>query len=303
MGFNRKTFVIPDGTVFEERTLVTNADVIVADKSYLDYGIITDKRVFVGEKVVINGRISAVDDIRIDMWSAVMGDVIGENSVYLGDKVKVSGKVSVGRDFDVGDKVTIEKGFNAKGWINIRNPIPLVIYIFVYLIEMLRQGKSKEVEKVLNELEKSDEKDFLISDCFLFIPRNSYITSQDVKITGSCIVGKKCKITGNYFVSGSVYIGAETEFYGAVRSTGNIKIGRKTTVYGDVECKEELVVEDSAQILGDVKSNSIEMFHNAIITGLLKAENGVKFKTQESDMMKEKLMRFNMKVDDVDNVI
>jgi predicted acyltransferase (DUF342 family) len=304
MKFDKKTFVIPDNTSFEEHVIVTKGDAIIADRTFLDYGIITDKRIFVGERVKINGVLSAEDDVRIDMWSEVAGDVLSSSNVYLADKVKVLGKVSVGRDFDVGDNVTIEKGFEAKGWINIRSPIPLVIYIFIYILELLRQGRSKEVDGILGELESSKgENYFMISDNFFFLPRYSIVAQDRVKIAGSCRFGNKCRIAGNFYVAGNVKIGCETELYGALKANGNIEIAKKAIVHGDLDCKGALKLGPLVQILGNVTCDSVQLFRNAIIQGTLKAQNGARFRTAYDEIMKEKVERFQFGVDSTENIL
>lgn len=301
--FDKKTFVVPDKTVFEEHNIVVNGDVVVSDRSNLEYGIITDKRVFIGERVNAEGGISARDDIRIDMFSVINGDIDGRKDIYLGEKVNVFGKVFVGRDLDVGDDVRIEKGFEAKGWINIRNPIPIVIYIFIYLLEMLRQGKSKEVEKILKELEKEDDELFFISDDFLFVPKNSFVGVYETRMKGNVRIGNHCSLIGNYFVSGDIKIGNETEIYGGLNSEGNILLGEKSVVNGDVECKGKLIVGDGCQVFGDVVCKKVEMFRSALINGTINAENGVRFKTVEDENMREKVEKFNLGVDDIENVL
>lgn len=304
MPFDKKTLIIPDSTIFEEHNIVTKSDVIISDRTNLEYGIITDTRVFIGERVNTNGSISAKDDIRIDMFSAVNGDIKGEKDIYLGEKVRVFGKVGVGRDLDVGDDVKIEKGFEARGWINIRNPIPIVMYLFIYLMELLMQGKSKEVDRILKELEKDvGDEMFLISKDFLFVPKNSFIGVQETRINGSVRIGNRCRILGNHFVSGDVQIGNETEIYGKIKAEGDVMIGEKSIVNGDVECKGNLVIEDSCQVLGDVTCKKVEMFRSALINGTIKAENGIRFKTPEDENMKEKLERFNIGVDVIENIM
>ncbi len=300
--FDKKTFVIPDETVFEEHNIVVNGDVVISDRANLEYGIITDKRVFIGENVSTNGNITAKDDIRIDMFSVVNGDIDGKKDIYLGEKVKVFGKVFVGRDLDVGDDVKIEKGFEARGWINIRNPIPIMIYIFIYLLELLRQGKSKEVEKILKEIEKEDEM-FFVSDDFLFVPKNSSIGVYESRIKGNVRIGDHCSLIGNYFVSGDIKIGNETEIYGGLKVENNVILGEKSIVNGNVECKGKLIIGDGCQVFGDVVCKRLAMFRSALINGTIKAENGVSFKTVEDENMREKVERFNLGVDDVESVL
>lgn len=304
MKFDRKAFVVPDNTNFEEHVIVTKGDAIIADRAFLDYGIITDKRIFVGARVKINGPLNAKDDLRIDMWSEINNDISSERDVYLADKVKVSGKVSIGRDFDVGDNVSIEKGFEAKGWINIRNPIPLVIYIFIYILELLRQGRSKEVDAILDELESSKgEEYFMISDEFFFIPKDSIVAHDRVKILGSCRVGNKCRITGNFYVTGDVKIGAETELYGSLKASGSVEANKKVVIHGDLECKGKLKLGEAVQLLGNVTCESAELFRSAIIQGTLKAQNGVKFRTPYDEVLKEKVERFNLGVDSTEGIL
>jgi len=75
MVFDRRTFVIPDKTKFEERTIVTKGDVIIADRCLIRFGIKTDGRIFVGEHVIIDGNLESTKDIRIDIFSSIGGDV------------------------------------------------------------------------------------------------------------------------------------------------------------------------------------------------------------------------------------
>ncbi len=302
MPFDKKTLIIPDSTIFEEHNILVNGDVVISDRAKLEYGIITDKRVFIGENVSTNGNITAKDDIRIDMFSLVNGDIDGKKDIYLGEKVTIFGKVFVGRDLDVGDDVKIEKGFEARGWINIRNPIPIMIYIFVYLLELLRQGKSKEVEKILREIEKEDEM-FFVSDDFLFVPKNSFVGVYESRIKGNVRIGDHCSLIGNYFVSGDIKIGNETEIYGGLKTENNVILGEKSIVNGDVECGGKIVLRDGCQVFGDVVCKRLEMFRSALINGTINAENGVHFKTHEDENMREKVERFNIGVDDVESVL
>jgi predicted acyltransferase (DUF342 family) len=142
MVFDRKTLVIPGKTQFEEKIISSVGDVVIGDRSLVHFGIKTNGRIFVGEYVITDGDLSAKNDVRIDIFSSIGGDISSGGNVYLGEKVKVAGKLSLAGDLDVGDNVEIESGFEAKGWINIRSPIPTVIYIFIYLLQLLKMGHS-----------------------------------------------------------------------------------------------------------------------------------------------------------------
>ena len=133
MVFDKETLVIPDETVYENNHMHVPGDIILDDRTNVEYNLETDKRIFIGEWVKVNGDMTAEDDIRIDRFSEVQGDIVGGKDIYLGQRVKIAGKLVVGKDLDVGEDVSIEKGFDAKGWINIRNPIPMLIYFIIYL--------------------------------------------------------------------------------------------------------------------------------------------------------------------------
>ena len=149
MAFDRKTLVIPDKTRFEEQIISTAGDVVIGDRSLLQFSIDTDGRIFIGEHVITGGNLKATKDVRIDIFSSIGGDIQSGGNVYLGEKVKVKGKLSLNGDLDVGDSVEIESGFEAKGWINIRSPIQTVIYIFIYMLQLLKMGHSEEIELLL----------------------------------------------------------------------------------------------------------------------------------------------------------
>ncbi|MHA1479659.1 MAG: acyltransferase, partial [Promethearchaeota archaeon] len=182
MVFNRRTLVIPDKTKFEERTIVTKGDVIIGDRCLLQFGIKTDGRIFIGEHVIIDGNLESNKDIRIDIFSSIGGNVKSGGNTYLGEKVKVNGKLSLRGDLDVADSVDIVNGFEAKGWINIRSPIPMVIYIFIYLTQLLKLGHSEEIDRLLEEMEENDGDTIPISEIFLFIPNSSIIGIQKSEV-------------------------------------------------------------------------------------------------------------------------
>ncbi|NPB56763.1 hypothetical protein, partial [Shigella sonnei] len=71
---------------------------------------------------------------------------------YLGERVSVTGRLVVGGDLDIGDDVDIEEGFEANGWIVIRNPMPTVVFLMIYLTHLLRLGESDEAESLVEEL-------------------------------------------------------------------------------------------------------------------------------------------------------
>src|SRR5512136_1481424 len=225
MTFDRRTLVIPDKTNFEEQVITTKGDVVIGDRSLVRFGVNTDGRIFVGEHAIIDGNLKSIHDVRVDIFSTIGGDIQSGGNVYIGEKTKIKGTLSLKGDLDVGDSVEIEKGFEAKGWINIRNPIPVVIYIFVYLMQLLKMGRSEEIERILEEFEQNDGGTIPISESFLFLPNGSIISVSTSKIEGSLQIGKDCKLLGNYDIKGNISIDEKSEIFGSLKAIGNVYIG------------------------------------------------------------------------------
>ncbi|PKK85234.1 MAG: acyltransferase [Thermoplasmata archaeon HGW-Thermoplasmata-1] len=306
MVFDKKTLVFPDETRFEEHTILTNGDFIISDRVSLQFGISTNGRVFAGERVKMNGNVTAGGDVRVDMFSTIRGDVDAEGNVYLGEGTRIGGKLSLRGDLDVGDDVQIEKGFEAKGWINIRNPIPFVIYIFLYLLELLRLGQSDEVQRILDEMdtmENEEDAAIAVSDVFTFVPADTTIGLQESIVHGNMRIGSGCRILGNYNVKGSVYVGKGSRIYGALRSSDEMVINDEVEIQGSVGAGGEIRLGAGCKILGNLSGKSIQMFQNAMVEGTINAEEGIRFCTEKSEEMKEKVERFENDVAMVEDVM
>jgi len=287
-----KNLMIPDGTVFEERAIVTKGqtDVIVGDHAQLHYGVITQGRMFMGSRAIVTGNVEVGDDIRIDSWSSIDGDVSGGRDVHLGERVGIDGCLSVGRDLDVGDDVQLKGGFEAHGWINIRDPVPLVIYLFIYLIDLLGMGRGKEVEEILLELEEEDE-DILVGNDFLLIPANAVVGLEHSTIPGGGAVGEDCKLLGNYSIGGPLTIGVDTSVYGTVRVTGDATLGPGSLIYGDLWSDGNVSLGEGARVEGEVKAQGVEMYRSTVIKGEIRA-SWVRIHPSETRVAIEKLEQY-----------
>jgi len=302
MTFDRKTLVIPEGTKFAERMITVDGDVVVADRSMLQLGVKTNGRIFIGEHVIIDGNLNSMDDVRIDIFSNVGGDISSDGNVYIGEKVKIKGKLSLKGDLDVGDSVDIEKGFEAKGWINIRSPIPTVIYIFIYLLQLLKMGHSEEIERLLEELEENNGEPIPISEKFLFIPNSSIIGIQKSQVDYNLRIEKKCKILGNYDVKGDVYIDDDSHVFGSIKTTGDLFCGKKTKIQGNINSSGSVNLSEDAVVVGDITADNIFLSKKATVGGKLLAKNGISFIDETKEKVNEKIRRFETDADVVDEV-
>jgi predicted acyltransferase (DUF342 family) len=302
MTFDRKTMVIPDRTRFEEQVIITKGDVVVGDRSLLRFGVNTEGRIFVGEHAIIDGNLDATNDLRVDIFSLIGGNIQSGGNVYLGEKTKVKGKLSLKGDLDVGDSVNIEKGFEAKGWINIRSPVPIVIYIFVYLMQLLKMGRSEEIERILEELEQNEGDTIPISESFLFIPNSSIISISNSKVEGSLYIGKECKLLGNYDVKGNISVEEKSEILGTLKATGNIFCEKKVKIHGNISSTGTVNITDQAHIIGNVTGEEIFLSKTATVQGKLLGKKGISFLDERQEQTTEKVKRFESNIDMVEEV-
>lgn len=302
MTFDRMTLIIPDNTKFDECNIITKGDVVIGNRCLLQFGIKTDGRIFIGEHVKIEGDLVANGDVRVDIFSSIAGNVRSEKNIYLGEKVNVKGKLSLKGDLDVGESVEISQGFEARGWINIRSPIPVVIYIFIYLLQLLKMGHSEEIEKILKELEKNSESKIAISEIFLFIPDNTTIGILKSKVDYNISLGKKSILRGNFDVKGNVTIESDSVVHGSISSIGDFYCGKNTVINGNIVSNNNVRIEEKSSIAGDISGKKIFLSKTASINGELFAKEGVSFISPSKIKMDEKVKRFETEANIIDEV-
>ena len=232
-----KNLLVPDNTRIDAKKIIVDGDVIVGNHSSIEYGIRGDT-VIMGEGVTVSGDVVASSDVRIDMWSKLGSRVEVSKNAYLGEFVTIDGKLIVAGDLDVGKEVKIKGGFEAKGWIVVRNPLPVIIFIFLYIREMMRLGKGEEIEKALEELFEDSEDDQDIegkesSEKVLIIPADTKISPESIEVAGEVVIGSNCFLIGNIRAQ-AVEAGKNMTLKGSVYSERKISIGESSTVYGNL---------------------------------------------------------------------
>ncbi len=303
MAFDKRTLVLPEGTSVEEHTIITHGDVILGNHVELGFGIQTDGRIFMGQGVKVDGDLKTDSDLRMDQSGHVLGDVEAGANAYIGERCFISGDLALEGDLDVGDDVRIGGQLKAKGWVQKRNPVPFVIYIFIYLLELLRMGQSEEVERILKELEDADETEIAVDEVFLFVPDNSGIDLQRWIVKGGLDAGADCRILGNLTIKGEASLGDGCMVHGALRADGDVTLYPGTTIEGDLEALGHVVVGEEVSILGDLHAKSVEMYTSATVDGKIVAEDGVKFRTEAQERKRktgeEKTEEFDGKAADL----
>ena len=254
---------LPDGTTVEEHDLVTDGNVLVGGQSTVEFGVRGDD-VIAGERVTFGGHIEAEGDCRLDMWCDVAENVLVGNDAYLGERVHVGGRLVVAGDLDIGDDVDIEDGFEANGWIVIRNPMPTVVFLVLYLSHLLRGGDDEEAADIVDEL-TADGAETLV------VPRSAHVSDDAWRVSTPAVVGDDCRLHGNIRAT-EISVGADTDLFGSLRASGDIAVGEGTTVHGDVTTRDgDVRVADGASVLGDVSGHDVDVAPEAAVEGAIRA--------------------------------
>lgn len=250
--------MIPPNTRFEERNIVASGDVIIGPNSKLSYGIIA-KKIIVGERTAIEGDLLG-EEIRLDAWCSVTGNVTSKHDAYIGEFASIGGKLTVYGDLEIGRNVRIKNGFEAKGLITIQDPTPVLFFIFLYLMFLLRLGRLEEAEKLL-EMEEFDAP--------LIIPEGSQIsldrisTRKDAEISGSRVLGN--------IRARDVYA-EDSEIFGSLR--GRDVVVSKCRVHGAIEGRVVYIV-NSSEVYGYIRADRVYMEEGCSVEGGIVGREGV----------------------------
>jgi len=268
---------IPDGTTVEEHDLVTDGDVVVGGRSRIEFGV-RGRNVLAGEGVEFGGDIEAEADCRLDMWCDVAGNVLVGRDAYLGERVHVGGQLMVSGDLDIGDDVDIEEGFEANGWIVIRNPMPTIVFLFIYLSQLLRIGEEEAAEELFGQFAESEDPD----QEPLVIPRSATVSDDAWRVSTPARIGDGCRLHGNVRAE-SIVVGEENNVFGSLRARDDILIGSGTRIHGDVTTRNGTVaIADDARVLGDVSAGDLELEAGATVDGSMRASGQVELKQDVS---------------------
>lgn len=304
MVFDRSLCHLPEATVIEEKNVRCKGDVIFADKSQIKRGVMSEGRVFMGEFVELEGDIIAIGDIRIDKGGKIKGDITGDADIYIGERSIIAGEVIVGKNLDIGEGVELDpSAIDSRGRINIRNPISVIVYILLYLLELLRRDDSKEVENFFKELEDGEEDKILVSRNFTYFPRGSSIGPERIEIPGDMNIGPDCQIVGDLKVGGSLDIDGETQIFGDIETASDLFLGENVVINGNIKAFGDITIHHAARISGDVRARNISFTSDTVIDGTLKGEEGIRVKPEGNPEIEERIERFEKGIDGMEGVI
>lgn len=276
----------------EEHSIIVDGDSLIGNYAELGYGVIA-RTVVAGEHVKINGNILCEDEVRIDLWSEITGDVRTKTDAYLGEFVNITGKLYAAGNLDVGNNVKINGGYEVKGWIVIRNPLPVIMFIFFYMMALLRMGNEEEVEKALEELFSDNAPQNRI----MSVPNRTKISLEAIKTTSRAVIGSHCRLLGNIRAR-SASVGRHVTLFGSIRTTGGITTGAGCTIHGSLDSREKVKVGRNCRVLGKITADSIVVHETAKVEGNMVAANGVTIEKDDleglNDLEKKLFYGFTM---------
>jgi predicted acyltransferase (DUF342 family) len=268
---------IPNGTVVEEHDLVTDGDVLVGGQSTVEFGV-RGRSVAAGERSTFGGHIEAENDCRLDMWTDVDGDVLVGENAYLGERTRIGGRLMVSGDIDIGDDVDIEEGFEANGWITIRNPMPTLVFYFIVLSQLLKLDEAEAADDLAHALADGGK----VEHQPLVIPRGASVSDDAWRVSTPASIGSDCRLHGNIRAT-EVTIDERTELFGSIRARGDVRVGSGSLIHGDVTTRDgEVTIEAGANVLGDISSVDLRIHERANVEGTMRAKGELRL-VQDAD--------------------
>jgi predicted acyltransferase (DUF342 family) len=201
------------------------------------------------------------------MWCDVADNVLVGENAYLGERVHIDGQLKVAGDLDIGDDVDIEDGFEANGWIVIRNPMPTIVFLFVYLSQLLRIGEEEAAEEMLSEMVDDGGREHEPA----VVPRSTRVSDDAWRVSTPARIGNDCRLHGNIRAE-SLVVGRNTEIFGSLRAKEGATVGADTQVTGNVTTRSGTVrIGPGADIRGDVSGDYVEIHQRADVEGAIRA--------------------------------
>ncbi|MDG5759682.1 polymer-forming cytoskeletal protein [Natronococcus sp. A-GB1] len=280
--------VVPDGTEAKEVALETDGDVLVGARSTVEFGV-RGRNVLAGESAEFGGDIEAEADCRLDMWCDVADNVLVGQDAYIGERVHIGGEMKVAGDLDIGDDVEIDEGFEANGWIVIRNPMPTIVFLFVYLKQLLLIGEEDAAQRLVSQLVDDDEDEDEDAEAEpvpdpLIVPRNATVSDDAWRVSTPATIGDDCRLHGNIRAE-SIDVGEDCNIFGSLRAREDVTVGEGTRIHGDLTTRSgDVVVEPGARILGDVSCSDLELGPGAEVDGSIRADGEITMGTTERDL-------------------
>jgi predicted acyltransferase (DUF342 family) len=146
--------------------------------------------------------------------------------------------------------------------------MPTIVFLFVYLSQLLRIGEEEAAEEMLAAVVDNDESDHDP----VVIPRSARVGDDAWRVSTPARIGDGCRLHGNVRAE-SLVVGRDSEVFGSLRGREGVTVGAGTQVTGNVTTREGTVrVGPDADVRGDVSGEFVEIHHEAEIEGHIRAD-------------------------------
>ena len=262
--------LLPDGTELQEHSIKTDRNIVIGEFCQIDYGL-RGADVIVGDSTKIREYIWADGDARVGNWCEIGSDVVAKQDAYIGEGAIINGKLKVAGTLDIGERVKIREGFEATGAIEIRNPMPVIVFILIYFMTLLHIQREEDIDRILDDLFSDDDEELEMP---LMIPSRSRLNLKLFSVPSTMRIGKGCRLHGN-IRAGLIDVQPDTVIFGSLRAKRGISVASGVEIHGNVESGDEVTVLKGAHILGDVIAKSIRLHEDAKIDGTIQAPHGL----------------------------
>ncbi|MEZ5334920.1 MAG: polymer-forming cytoskeletal protein [Methanolobus sp.] len=164
----------------------------------------------------------------------------------------------------------------------VRNPVPVIVYLFLYISELLRLGKDEEVEKALEELFEDEVESIGLNS--MIVPNGSKISMDSIKVPSNAIIGSNCRLVGN-IRSTALDMENGTTLYGSIRTIQDVKLGHDNIIHGNIISRGKVYVAGGTHILGEINAQSITIHESARVDGVMRAPGGIIFEREEDNAL------------------
>jgi len=153
----------------------------------------------------------------------------------------------------------------------VRQPLPVVIFIYLYMMALLQLGSEEEVEKALHDLFSDD----MPENKILAIPNRAKIDIDTIRTSTRTRIGSYCRLLGNIRTR-SMHMGNHNTLFGSIRATGDITIGNGCIIHGNlISHKGKVALGRNSKILGKITADAIVIHETSKTEGTLTAPNSV----------------------------
>jgi hypothetical protein len=150
--------------------------------------------------------------------------------------------------------------------------MPTIVFLFVYLSQLLRIGEEEAAEDVAEEFLATDRETEPLT-----IPRGARVSDDAWRVSTPATIGDGCRLHGNIRAT-SIDVGRETEVFGSLRAKEDVRVGPGTVVHGDVTTKGgDVVVEPQSHVRGDISCEDCQLSEAAEVDGRIRARGQLVF--------------------------